>query len=299
MFWQISNGVLFLEMLMSNQLSIQERQNLPEAISLLRAQRQAYSKAKSFYLIRMAFNVIWPLIAISLYSLFNSSSADIILTASSIIVIATFIIEFSEKQLTKTGALIQEQFDTFVFSMKWNESLCGEKVSDENIHHFAELEKTPDEELKNWYTGIEDYEDKKYILKAQRMNVSWSCKQKNYFKTILLFTIVIVFLLIIALGLVYKLLLSEFFIVLFFPALPLFLYLIKSIKDFGDQVKELDRLNSHIRNLLNKRSVTYEELRFNQDAIFIHGRVPNNIVPDKLYWKLRNNLESTFKKINK
>lgn len=284
---------------MNNQLMIEERQNMSKAILLLRAQRQAYKKAKFFYLARMTFNVFWPPIAIFLYFLFDSSSANFILTASSIIVIVTFMMEFPERKLTKTGALIQEQFDTFVFSMKWNQALCGEKIRDEDIHDFAELEKTPDEELKNWYTGIEDYEDKKYILKAQRMNVSWSYKQKKYFKTILLFTIVIVFLLIIALGLVYKLLLSEFFIVLFFPALPLFLYLIKSIKDFGDQVKELDRLNSHIRNLLNKRSVTYEELRFNQDAIFIHGRVPNNIVPDKLYWKLRNNLESTFKKINK
>lgn len=299
MLWQISSGALFLEIPMNNQLLIEERQNMPKAILLLRAQRQAYKNAKIFYLSRMTFNVFWPPIAIFLYFLFDSSSATFILTTSSIIVIVTFIMEFPEKKLTKTGALIQEQFDTFVFSMKWNQALCGEKIRDEDVHDFAELEKTPINKLKNWYTGIEEFEEKTYVLKAQRMNVSWSSKQKKYFKTVLLYAIATIFLLIIIIGLLNNFLLSEFFIVLFFPALPLFLYLIKSIIDFTGQIEELERLNSHICSLLDKKNVTYEELRFNQDAIFMHGRVPNNIVPNVIYWKVRNKFESTFKKMNK
>lgn len=289
---------MFLEILMNNKLPIKERQNSPEAILFLRAQRQSYNYAKFFYIVRMTFNIAWPLIAISLYFLFNSKSADFILVTSSVIVIMTFIMEFKEKEFTKQGAIIQEQFDLLIFLIPWNEPLYGEKIKIESIHHLADSEKTPEEDLKNWYTGIEENEEKKYILKAQKMNVFWSSEQKKHFKNILLFATVIIFIIIITLGLSNNFLLSEFFIVLFFPSLPLFLYLIKSIKDFSDQIQELERLNSHIYNLLEKRNVKYEELRFNQDAIFIHGRVPNNIVPDRIYRKLRKRFENLFKKIN-
>jgi len=283
---------------MFKHIQIKDRQNEAESILFIRAQRKAYSIAKNYYLFRMALSILWPILAIIIFINFEKNTSNLILIISSIIVVLTFSIEYFEKYYTRLGAVIQEQFDTMIFDIKWNEPICGEKIKKEVILQLAQKEKTKEDLLKDWYSGIEDDENSKFILKAQRMNVSWTSQQKKIFSKILLLLFLLSLISITTLGIMQNLLLSEYFILLFFPSLSLFLYLAKGVIDFYQQFRDLDRLNTYICNLQNKKHVTIEELRKVQDSIFIYGRVPNNIIPDKLYWKLRESFEKVFKQIN-
>lgn len=296
----MNNGELFSVMIMNKMFPIKERQNTQENIICLRGQRQAYKQAKNFYMFRMFLSIAWPITAVFLYFIFENEFSNVVIVVSSLILILTFILEYYEKAYSKMGANIQESFDTNVFNLKWNSHLVGEKVSKEDIVLLAEKEKTKESKLKDWYTGIDTEDEVEYTLKAQRMNTAWSIKQKEKFSRFLLFSGILIFISLVIIGCYHGFKLYDFLIMLFFPTVSLFIYLFKGWFDFLQQVNELKRITSSIDALLNKQAkVTKQELRSIQDSIYIHGRVPNNIIPDVLYNRMRSKLERLFSYTNK
>lgn len=296
----MNNGELFSVTSMNKMLSIKERQNTPENIICLRGQRQAYKQAKNFYMFRMFLSIAWPITAVILYFIFENEFSNDVIVVGSLILIVTFIIEYYEKAYSKMGANIQETFDTNVFNLKWNPHLVGEKISKEDIVLLAEKEKTEESKLKDWYTGIDTENEAEYTLKAQRMNTAWSIKQKEKFSVFLLFSGSLIFISLVTIGCYHGFKLYDFLIMLFFPTISLFVYLFKGWFDFLHQVNELKRITSSIDALLNNQAkVTKQELRSIQDSIYIHGRVPNNIIPDVLYNRMRSKLERLFSYTNK
>lgn len=280
-------------------IPIKERQNTEESIRYLHAQRYAYKIAKCIYMWRMFLSIVWPIIAVILYFACDNKFANEILIVSSLILVATFIMELYEKKYTVIGATIQEQFDTTIFNMKWNLALVGEKISPEKIYTLAEKEKTEISKLKDWYTGINTNDEIEYTLKAQKTNIAWSIRQKEIFRDFLLIMAILILLAFILIASWKNFLMTDFFITLFFPTISLFIYLIKGWVDFSQQVNELKRITSQINSLLESEKTSKYHLRFIQDSIYVYGRVPNNIIPDVLYNKLRKKLEEIFKNTNK
>lgn len=296
----MDSGELFSVMIMNKLFPIQDRQNTPESIIFLRGQRQAYKQAKNFYMFRMFLSIVWPIIAVLLYFIFDNKFSNVVIVISSLILVVTFIIEYYEKSFSKVGANIQECFDTSIFNLKWNSHLVGEKVSKEDIVLLADKERTEEWKLKDWYTGIETENEVEYTLKAQRMNTAWSIKQKEKFSKFLLFSGILIFISLVVIGCYHGFKLYDFLIMLFFPTISLFIYLFKAWFDFLQQVNELKRITQCIDDSLNnKAKVTKQELRAIQDSIYIHGRIPNNIIPDVLYNRMRSKLENLFKYTNK
>lgn len=296
----MNSGELFSVTIMNKLFPIKERQNTPENIICLRGQRQAYKQAKNFYMCRMFLSIVWPIIAVILYFIFENKFSNAVIVVSSLILLVTFIIEYYEKAYSKTGANIQESFDTKVFNLKWNSHLVGEKVSKEDIVLLANKEKTEESKLKDWYTGIDTENEAEYTLKAQRMNTAWSIKQKEKFGRFLFLSGILIFISLVIIGCYHGFKLYDFLIMLFFPTISLFIYLFKGWFDFLQQVNELKRITKSIDHLLSKQTkVTKQELRSIQDSIYIHGRVPNNIVPDVLYNRMRSKLERLFSYTNK
>lgn len=296
----MNSGELSSVMIMNKLYPIKERQNTPDNIICLRGQRQAYKQAKNFYMCRMFLSIVWPIIAVILYFIFENKFSNAVIVVSSLILFVTFIIEYYEKTYSKIGANIQESFDTNVFNLKWNSHLVGEKVSKEDIVLLANKEKTAESKLKDWYTGIDTENEEEYTLKAQRMNTAWSIKQKEKFSRFLLFSGILIFISLVIIGCYHGFKLYDFLIMLFFPTISLFIYLFKGWFDFLQQVNELKRITKCIDDLLNKTTkVTKQELRSIQDSIYIHGRVPNNIIPDVLYNRMRSKLERLFSYTNK
>lgn len=284
---------------MYKEVYIKERQNTEESIRYLRAQRYAYKMAKQCYIARMILSIFWPIIAVVTYFIFENKFANGILIISSLILVVTFLMELYEKKYTKIGATIQEQFDTNIFGMKWNLALVGEKISEEQIYILAEKEKTDRSKLIDWYTGIDTNDEIQYTLKAQRTNTSWSIRQKEVFSGFLLIMFSVILISLIIIAWLNHFLMADFFITLFFPTISLFIYLVKGYVDFSQQVNELKRITVQLNALLESERTSKYQLRCVQDAIYVYGRVPNNIIPDILYNKLRKKLEEIFKNTNK
>lgn len=77
------------------------------------------------------------------------------------------------KSKLSIGAKIQEHFDTVLFDIQWNSTLCRDKIS---IDTITELANDYDEnDLKNWYSlEITPNLDKNIaVILCQRINLSW------------------------------------------------------------------------------------------------------------------------------
>ncbi|MBD8038721.1 hypothetical protein H9635_18410 [Solibacillus sp. A46] len=284
---------------MSEISSILERQNTDENIRYLHAQRQSYKVSKRFYLARMILSIFTPLISIILYFIFNNTLVNYVLIFSSLILILSVILELFEQKYNKIGANIQEIFDTSVFQIRWNSALLDKKISDEELYELASKEETDEEELKNWYSGLESKNEKINILVAQRMNVCWTLQQKKKFKWLLFICLLSLITTFILISSINSFTVNELFLTLIFPATPLFIYLGKNFLEIWQQEKDLERIANYINQLYEKGHPTDNEIRSIQDCIYIFGRLPNHIVPDVFYKKVRKKLENVFRVINR
>jgi hypothetical protein len=114
---------------------ITTRQNNPNLIELLKAQRIAYSQCKTFQLfdvVSVIIAIIFPVLTLKFPAYQNMINAFGVLWT-----IAYLLTEIYRKNKTTQGAIIQEQFDTELYNLKWNEILCKEKVSIDTIQELA------------------------------------------------------------------------------------------------------------------------------------------------------------------
>lgn len=285
-------------MSMSNS-SIHIRQNSPESIEQLRAQRSCYNIVEKMYVWRMIISIFLPIFSVSMYFLFDNSLSNFVLILAGIGLLVCLILESYEQTYSVKGAKIQEMFDTHVFQINWNTALLGDKVSLEDIHLLAQKDKTPDSELANWYTGLVSDDERINILTAQRMNLSWTHRQKHKFKWVLILTFSIILISSIVIGCLMKLSLITFLITFIFPSLSLYIYLLKNFIEIHNQGKELQRVILLIEQYIENGSPKKSDLRSIQDAVYIYGRIPNHIVPNFIYKLLRPKYESSFEKTNK
>lgn len=275
------------------------RQNSDESMRYLQAQRRSYQISKRFYLWRMLLSIFTPLFSIALFFIFENKLSNWILFFSSIIIAVSLIMEFFEKKYNKKGAKIQENFDTHVFKLPWNFALIGKKETEEDIVELATKCNSTKCELENWYTGLESSNEKVNVLIAQRTNICWTAKQKTKFKNILLLILIALITSFITIACIFNFTMIEFFITMIFPGISLFIYLIKNYIELREQEDDLKRLSDFIEILINQGNPTDRDLRYIQDAIYIYVRLPNHIIPDVLYNKLKNKFEDIFRITNK
>ncbi|MCB0541077.1 MAG: hypothetical protein KDE33_26455, partial [Bacteroidetes bacterium] len=142
--------------------SIQNYQNEAEFLRLLKGQRTAYSNAKNFQII----DVISIIIAIipTILILRELDFANLIAVIGVFWTIVSIFSEIYRTNQTKTGAVIQEQFDTELFEIPWNSILVGTRI---DIAKIIELSrKYKKEDLQGWYSKEinEDIEHKIAVL---------------------------------------------------------------------------------------------------------------------------------------
>jgi hypothetical protein len=162
---------------------ITTRQNNPNLIEFLKAQRIAYSQCKKFQIfdvVSVVIAILFPLLTLKYPDYQNAINAfGVLWTASYLLT------EIYRKNKTTQGAIIQEQFDTELYNIKWNEVLCKDKVNIDTIKGLAS--KYSRNDLQNWYsTKIDNSLPKEIsILLCQRINFSWEVSQRQKFVTFL------------------------------------------------------------------------------------------------------------------
>lgn len=263
---------------------ILEKQNKPNFINYLKAQRVAYSQCKIYHV----FDFISLLIAIVLPIIgFNNNEYVNYLGAFGVLWTAVYLVsENYRRKKTEQGAKIQEQFDTELFELPWNNILCKDKVNSDIQFDLAQNYNKND--LENWYSNEVDKSIPHPIavLLCQRINFSWELKLRKLYVLFLVIVVVAYYGTFIGLSIAYNLGLYDV-LLLIAPSLSFLIYgvqnslsLKNTIKLKNDTLKQIDKLLERYgeNKIIPKTSI----LRQIQDIIFTERSVPVKI-PDWFY----------------
>ena len=130
-------------------MSIYIKQNSPENIKLLAAQRCLYQQAKTLQCWRTIGTVGLAAIAPFVMLVFPQSKMVMGMVGGLWLLVSKLIFEDIEAGKIKTAAKIQEQFDINLFDLPWNSAISGNKVEPEIINSLARTFKGDKTKLEN------------------------------------------------------------------------------------------------------------------------------------------------------
>jgi len=279
-----------------------DTQNEPLHFQELCAQKQIYTDAKSYFYLQLIVAVPIPILIAVLQlfidkdnQTFNWIFALYGVTGS----IGEVFIESAITKLKKTAATIQEQFDTAVLLISWNNILIQEKVMPETIHkYYTKHLRTHDDydRLYNWYSlKIQPVRSNAATLICQRTNCTYDFSIRKKFIFIIggIAIITLGFILIAANAIGINL--PVFFTNIALPVLPVTLIIIKQYKLNNESIQnliDLKELIEHELFVLNiDTNVSPTIIRQIQDKIF-SNRTNSPLMPNRLYNKLWSKLET-------
>lgn len=263
---------------------ITTRQNNPNLVELLKAQRTAYSQCKRFQIfdvVSIIIAILFPLLALKFPQYQNTINAfGVLWTASYLLT------EVYRKNKTTQGAIIQEQFDTELFNLKWNEVLCKDKISIDKIQELASEYSKSD--LMNWYSTKINNSNPNEIatLLCQRINFSWEITQRQKFVTFLSVLAVLYYGVYIVVGFKNNIGFFDLLVILS-PSISFLVYSVLNVISLRSHVKSKNETLKFIDKELDKykqsRTIpTNETLRQIQDVVFTERTVSEK-VPDWFY----------------
>lgn len=264
---------------------ITTRQNNPNLIELLKAQRIAYSQCKKFHFfdfVSAIIAILFPLLTLKYPEYQNAINAFGVLWTTSYL-----LTEVYRKNKTTQGAIIQEQFDTELYNLNWNEVLCKDKANIDTIQELASDYSKND--LLNWYSTKIDSTLPKEIstLLCQRINFSWEISQRQKFVKFLSVIAILYYGIYIVIG--FKNNVGFFdLLVMLSPSISFLVYSVLNVislrshvKSKNETLKFIDKeLETYKQN--NASLPTTETLRQIQDVVFTERTVPEK-VPDWFY----------------
>lgn len=266
--------------------NIFSEQNSEYHLRLLAAQKQLYSEAKVLRRCRALGSVLLALGAPFILHRFPGSVIGLNV-AGGIALVLDFLLVGVEERKIKEAATIQEEFDTSLFALPWNQRLVGVKVMPEEISLVARRFKGDQQKIYNWYSDTGAVAYPLNVLLCQRTNLAWDWNLRRLFATLLFIVPVVYVIALVVFAIVNDQLVSDFLLALVLPALSAIL------ESFRDGRKHLAITNDKReaaasllemieRGAKNPRSVSKKDCRSIQDCIFIQRR-DGPLVPNWLY----------------
>ncbi|MET9967996.1 S-4TM family putative pore-forming effector [Streptomyces sp. NPDC006356] len=150
--------------------SITEAQNQERSIRLLSAQRRMYADAKVIYNLRLSVIMSGGIIGATCALIFTQAR-PVIGAATGVILLSLSIAgAATEKSKVKDAAAVQEEFDTSIFQLPWNQSKT-QRVSPSEVARASLRHKGSG--LTNWYADTEEAPRPLDVLMCQRSNLGW------------------------------------------------------------------------------------------------------------------------------
>lgn len=270
-----------------NQISM--LQDLDEQINLLHAQRKFYGRAKMQQTIFIVFAILLPALSLILASDQPKSKPYLALAGIVLLLLEVGLFTKLQKENTKRGAKVQEQFDTRVLGLDWNQFVAGSKVDSEDIR-AAVAHGIPDRKVyENWYEPeVADLPITAARIICQRTNVTYDTRVRKWYSACLLWIVIIVGILLVAFGTYQGLPFGEIVLTVIVPFVPLMTFALREFRKQSDSIDSLANLKSEVDKLWAKvmKDPSADELtqdaRTLQDAIY-RNRVGNPLVYDWVY----------------
>lgn len=271
--------------------TIKERQNKPNALRLLIAQRRLYRKAKRWLGLRWIGMVIIGIAAPVVAVAWPTSAVVAGAIAGSWLFVGRTVLLWAQGSLTVRAASVQEQFDFYVFQMPDSanrstlptlEEIAAVAGPDDQILRTAEKE-----ELFDWYPIVSDAAGAVAIAIAQRANASYTDSLLRTTAIVWAIATAAWTLAVIILSVALHVSLSTFLLGVTLPVLPAFLDVIQYVNGVWRSAAERRALAQAIEKRLrgDDGSVEGQDLLVWQERLFELRRSAPEI-PDFLY-KLR------------
>lgn len=267
---------------------IAEKQNLPENIKSLKAQRQMYSEAKRLLGWQFVLIFFFPITINIITQIFPTAKIASAVWVIVMIVLDSFLFSPLLKVKKETAAKIQEMFVTNVLGLPWN-TLKGEKI-DLDVVELA-MERYDEKERKrglkpkftsiqNWYSNsIVSKPDKIARIQCQQEDLWWDNELRERYHKSILWIICIVMLIIVLTGLLKDMPLKDILLYVVFPLFPMFTLLIREYTTHQEATKKIARLKDYAKKLEElARQMDYPDdklliqSRCLQDEIFEHRK---------------------------
>lgn len=288
--------------------SIQNKQNEEGLIKLLKAQRVAYSNAKKIQVIDL-ISILVALAATAVV-IFELEYANQLAVFGVFWTLISIVSEIYMNEQTRKGAIIQEQFDTELFEIPWNEILVGETNDITSTIQLGRKFGGNVEKLKGWYSKEIHLNLKQRIaiLMCYKVNSIWGMLQRNKFINFIWIISILYYGGMILLSIYKNTGLYDFSIILA-PSLPFLVYVSSTIKTQKEIIINYRVITKAVDSLIEKYKTDKEEprtyqLRQIQDLFYTQRRIPHK-VPNWFYNLFRNRtnglvdeaLQSIIKKI--
>ena len=281
--------------------NIAERQNYPENLQLLYAQKQLYIEAKHISNARTALSLLTAFYPFAALLLPVMSKYEWITFMPLLIVslVFPFFLARFEKNKVQLAASIQEKFDTTVFEMEWNPGSKSKRPLDEQIELAADRFTGDKEKMLDWYSNIPaTLSREEAILRCQKANLFWDSEQRSFFMRVYLVVGIIAILVPFVWGNVMNYDMHHFTSRIFIPILPLVQLCFEKYTAHRRLSEKQAKLVQEINEQLGQPVSAHEALlRLHQDIIF-ENRQELSLVPEKIYDFLRPKLEKTMKSVN-
>ncbi|KVP37423.1 S-4TM family putative pore-forming effector [Burkholderia ubonensis] len=286
-------------------MSIIQRQELPENIELLAAQRNLYSRAKNIIGIQM---VLSGPVAISA-AITTIARPDLkgYVALWGILVVLSDLFVFTPwvKRLRDNAARVQELFDTRVLGLDWNDISVGKRPEPELVHEEAKkygLGGGKEAALMKWYPIVIDKVPEVFgVIISQRSNVWWDARMRRKYSLFIKIVLTAIALGLMGYGLYAKKDMFEFLAYIVAPLASTYVFGYRQMMEHSDAADRLDKLKDLSEKvwsdaIAGKDVPTLKaKCRTLQDQIFDH-RKRNPPVFDFLFKWFRDGNEALMNK---
>ena len=278
---------------------IGDRQNTPDNLQLLAAQRVFYAKAKRFAASQATLAAMVPIIAAAMTAFCPKTAGWAAIIAIVAALADTWFLDPKQSEWRKCGANTQEKFDCAVLLIAHNEALEGTCPTPEEIFE-AEQEYRPDPKapLPDWYPKkATELPLPLGRLVCQRTNLWWDSKLRRRYRRLVVITVAIISAASFLFGFAKHWSLEQFVLAVVAPLFPALMWAGREYKRQSDGAAELDRLRDTAERLWNhmlESGISEAEIESKarplQDAILV-GRRERATVFDWIYRRLRKKQE--------
>lgn len=284
-------------MQMTNEISAKQSQ--PHLVALLRARECTYHAAKFTQGGLVVLTIALPVMSVLLSPRFPLLKPYLALAALVLLLLDTGIIERVQKERVKRGAKLIEEFDTQVFGLKWNRFVAGQQVDHEDVRRASAklLSAKRESELASWYYVCASEVPLAFgRLICQRTNISYDARMRKKYGSTLLYGAIGLGVVLIVVGLIFNMNLSELMLAVGLPFAPFFTWVLREQRKQLDTATTLATLKSEFEKMWDKAlgGATEAEMeqssRDLQNAIYQH-RASSPLVFDWVYNCLRSGNE--------
>jgi hypothetical protein len=280
-------------MLKMNEITNDQKRD--DRLDLLRAQRTYYRRAKWLQTAFLVLALILPWVGVFWGADHHEVRPLLALGSIALLLLEIGLATRFQRDWVKTAARIQEQFDTEVFQLPWNQFVVGSKVDPEVIRSVTQEPITAAErkDLEGWYEHcVGSLPLLLGRLICQRTNITYDMRVRTAYATgwLVLAGVLISFLM--YRGVHEGLTFPDLLLNVIVPFIPLAAFVLREHRKQSDTVETLNTLKSEVEKLWAKALKTpssaelAQDSRNLQDAIY-RNRTSNPLVYDWVYWLRR------------